>query len=414
MELDFAITIWDEDMLKLNTEKKFIICSLLFMLYFTKFFNYKYWNSTYAGWGSYVIFLVVVYFFVKCRKNVPKNIPLKKEIILLLVIPFLQIISKVFLFGESFLDERPLILFMTFLFFFILWRYRISEKSIVRAMTIFSLIALGIQLLQQVFHSYAVFGVYNEAYMTWTPTDVAEQRNGIYRFRISGYFVVLLCMYYYWSYFLQKVGFKRFIPFMLMFVSMYLYLTRQILLASFATIMLSFLFLKGGKGKFRTIFFLGLFVAFLSLNFEAIFGQLVESSVQESTMENVRIMCMSFYWQRIVENPLLFLIGHGPLNIIEHWQTTYRFYLLDIGFFGEWFLYGFFWILLYFRVIYMILVRYRKEVPMYLKLFVLGTAINSMMIFPYRSPYEYFVWTCVIYLASVHIYNKKGYNQCGI
>ena len=54
-----------------------------------------------------------------------------------------------------------------------------------------------------------------------------------------------------------------------------------------------------------------------------------------------------------------------------------------------------------------------KEVKSYsnpdIKLFLIGTSINSILVFPYRSPYEYFVWISVLYICSIHIsdYQKK-------
>ena len=79
----------------------------------------------------------------------------------------------------------------------------------------------------------------------------------------------------------------------------------------------------------------------------------------------------------------------------------------DIGFIGEGFLYGIPWIILYFIVLYKYVIVYRNQLPPYIRLYFFGTFINSIMIFPYRSNIEAFVWLIALYIGGLYINNNK-------
>ena len=53
------------------------------------------------------------------------------------------------------------------------------------------------------------------------------------------------------------------------------------------------------------------------------------------------------------------------------------------------------------------LIKYKNKTPMYLKLFVLATFLDSFMIFVYAYEFGMLVWTTVLYLLSINI-NRDG------
>lgn len=78
-------------------------------------------------------------------------------------------------------------------------------------------------------------------------------------------------------------------------------------------------------------------------------------------------------------------------------------YNTDIGFIGAMYNHGIFWPLFYFYVVYKLLFKYGKELPLYIKLFVFGTAINSILIFPWRQTEEFFLWSAILYIVSLYL-----------
>ena len=97
---------------------------------------------------------------------------------------------------------------------------------------------------------------------------------------------------------------------------------------------------------------------------------------------------------------LMRLVGRD----IEIMKENYMIVVTDIGIIGQWFIYGLIWIILYVFMVFNIVIRYRKKIPLYIRLFVIGTFINSAWIFPYRREYEFFIWTVVLYISSIYIY----------
>lgn len=75
----------------------------------------------------------------------------------------------------------------------------------------------------------------------------------------------------------------------------------------------------------------------------------------------------------------------------------------DIGIIGEMYHYGFLWVLMYGYMLYLILWKYRKLLPIYIKMYVFGTSVNSLFIFPYRMGMEFMIWSSVLYIASLYI-----------
>ena len=325
-----------------------------------------------------------------------------------MTIPLLQTISKSYIYNESLYDERHLFASLfTFLLFFVFRSRKIREKDIVLSITIIGLVIFIIQVWQQLYPNYAVFGVYTSD--TWERgKDIAEERDNMYRFRLGTTFITLFCFYYYWDILQRKYSFLNLCMFIFFSISIYLYLTRQILFASILTISFSFIFVKSkSKNKWRMILAI-LFVNILLFSYySSLFGALIEKTVEESDESNIRVIASVFFWNKIIENPIMFMIGHGHINDMINWQIIYDIYHTDVGIIGEWFLYGCLWVALYIYTLFLVLYKYSDAIPLYIKLFVFGTSINSIMIFPYRTMYEYYIWVMMLYITSLYVDKKR-------
>jgi len=140
----------------------------------------------------------------------------------------------------------------------------------------------------------------------------------------------------------------------------------------------------------------------LLLTFDALFETLAAKTVKELNTHNVRWIALNYYWGKICGDPFSFLFGNGHLTIVKEYARM-RLNTSDIGFIGEMYHYGFLWVLMYGYMLYLILWKYRKSLPPYIRMYVFGTSINSLFIFPYRVGMEFMVWSSVLYLASLYI-----------
>lgn len=82
-----------------------------------------------------------------------------------------------------------------------------------------------------------------------------------------------------------------------------------------------------------------------------IFEELIESSRNETNNDNIRIHSAFFFLEKILANPISFFLGNGTPKEAVNWGLKEGFWISDVGFIGECFIYGFFislFILLYY------------------------------------------------------------------
>lgn len=396
-------------------EKIFILINLLFLLLASHCFSYVNWDPTLGGQVSQLVYLsIFIIYFIIGRKYNHTSIPYQGIVWLLFAIPFLSTFSKVFIYSEPFYDLRtthfPLVLFLSF---FTFWSLNVKENTIIKVLTIFGFAIFAIQLVQILFPDIAVFGIYDpdSDAATWED-DVAEVRNGIHRYRIGSYAVTLVCMYYYWCRFLDNITPKRFLFFAIFFASMYFNLTRQIMAASLITLALSFLVRPSTfSQKIKYILGILIFGAIIYSYSDVLFGSLLEQTQDENYgQDNIRVLTYGFYWQQIIEKPLMLIIGHGYIHDIDYWQEFYKFFWSDIGIVGQWFLFGVLWIALYVYIL-ILFIKNRKKVPSYILLYAFATFLCCPMIFPYTSSVSYYIWTCILYISSRSIIDAQQNNS---
>lgn len=387
------------------TNKIFIY---FFIIFATSFFSYSKWNATIAGWCSYFIFGYLAFFYVK-NKNIINQIksPISKWIKFFIIIPILCFITKIIIYGDSPLEEKRLVFsLLTFLFFYYFYIKRVSEKNLMQIFTHIGLFIFTIQIIQQLFPGTAVFGIKDSE--TNVANDIiTEVRNGLYRYRISGIFFTLVCLFYYWEKICLTIKIKDTILLIIFLTSMYLFLTRQVMFSTLITLILSTFFITNRKKRISILTITTIFMIIIMVYSNSLFGELISKTQEQATNENIRVVAISFYWEKITNNPLSFLFGNGHPKEFNNWQENYGLFSSDIGFIGEMYHYGLFWIAFYFYVVYFLLIKHKNRLPLYIKLFLFSTFINSIMIFPYRNVYEYFVWTSIMYICSLYINKSK-------
>lgn len=386
--------------------KQLLIILLSYLFISTEFFQYSRINHTLIGRVQLLVSIVLILFcyFHKNRVKITENKPFGRLIKYFYVVPLLSILGILTLYGEGIEWELRFSLLMSSISFYAVFTmFHVDEKCIVRSLVIFALIGFCIQVFQQFYPENALFGISSDD--TLFHGDIAEKRNNLYRFRIGSSFITLFALYYYWEKWLIKKSIKNSILLVSFLVSIYLYLTRQTIFATVVTLVLSSLFLQprvGRKNKVMIIASVVLLVGVIYYYSDTLFGALVNQTQQESMEDNIRTVCLAFYWDKVTDNPISFLFGSGFPSVLSIWKSN-GLYPSDIGFVGEWFHHGIFQILLYFYFLYLSLIKYRKVIPNYILMFIFGTACTSPMIFPYMNSTGYLILGIVLYISDLYI-----------
>lgn len=401
---------------KINRSTFVLLMAFLFVS--TNFLGYKYWGSI-----MYVLYLpFYAYFIYVCLryhgriKSQKANMSFSKLTKWLIIIPFLYLISH-FVNGYTVWMSHPSAVIqmlgsLTFLTYFVLYVFHVNEKTIITLLTTMALMIFIVQVVQQLNPEGAIFGVASN------PDDVQyinseneiEVRNGLYRFRISGTLTTIVAMCYYWQSLLKKKDFKSLLFFLIFSASLYLTLTRQYIFAGLGMCVCSF-FLMGNRKmstKFTYIIPILLFLFLIYQFRDALFGSLLEQTQDQAAdaESNVRVLGMAYYWNEIVSHPLTFLFGAGPTNSATDFSFNLHLFWDDIGFIGQWFVWGIGIILSYLYILIQVFFKRSRQIPPYIKFFVFLTLITSIFIFPYRFPSEFFVWSCLLYISDLHISNS--------
>lgn len=390
----------------------FILITFLFIV-LSNGFAYEEWTP---WWGRryYLISIgfVVVLSILKIKKFKQINTELHNEIKALIVIPFLSIITTVLYYGESVSGViETLSMYFLFLLFYIFKIYKIKETTLVNVLVLLSFFIFFIQVYQQFYPELAIFGTPNRYSILADETNyrAVEIRNDLYRYRIGMYGVSGFSVMFFWEKLIKSRGITSFLFFVITLSSLYLYLSRQVIFASLITLLLTSLIIGGSNNKkFWSAIIIILSVSLIYNYADVLFGNLVKMSIQESKESNIRILASGFFMEKTFVSPLTFLFGNGYPSIIIMWKIMFGFYTNDVGIIGQFFHYGILWILLYIRILYILLIKYKHLVPFYIQLIAINTIIQSFMIFPYNNAMNIILWAIILYIAEIHIQNSSN------
>lgn len=354
--------------------------------------------------------------FLSSNKLIMRKMNFKSIIYCISIFPFVTIIMSNAEFDQSPIESFKVLTphFVWFLYF-LLHKYNVQEKTLINIVLWFAIIILAIQIIQQFTYPNALFGIYSkEQKNNLSLEDNVEIRNGLYRFRLYGsYLISMIILFFYWIKLQKKYSIKNILVILIALISIYLTLVRQLLAATIFTIFFSFIFVKDNRVKLWAIVSSVFFAVILYIYADELFYKLFLQTTEEASTDNIRLLSFAFYWQKITNNPLTFLFGNGvPANdsafghLSQLWSYTYHFHTADIGFVGQWFYYGIIYILIYLYLLYMLLIKYRKMIPVYIKLFVLSTFLTIAMVYPMTGPFNYIIWCFLLYISDLHI-NKS-------
>lgn len=377
---------------KCNRIHVFLIVALA--LFLTNFLDYSRWNSTLGGQLRHVLF-VCIFLFAILSKDKIKNIknPFKFELGVFAITPFLTYFSQIYIYGESFSVIKQYSYCFITAIFYVFYIYKYTEREIVKAFVIVATAIAVIQIVQQLLPSLALFGLGDG-------TDDLEIRNGLLRYRLSTIYYTAFALFYFWN----KCIVRRSVFFLLMFflfvVSDYLYLTRQFMIGMLVAILFSMFFIKDKTTKRMTYVLVVAFTFLLISYSDTLLSFFIDSAKDDATEDNIRLFSYEFYWQKIIDSPIAFFCGNGFPAEQKRWEEIYLLYVADIGVVGQIFTHGIFWEIAYVTALYKIFWKYRKTIPLYIKLFALSGLVHCPMVASYGGASTLFTWLSILYICS--------------
>lgn len=155
------------------------------------------------------------------------------------------------------------------------------------------------------------------------------------------------------------------------------------------------------------IFFSILAVYYLGGSF---LGDLLESSQETVNDEDyVRYLSYALFWHESSSSPLLFLFGNGIPAVGSHYANYLSnledmgLFLSDVGCVGQGYQVGYVFIAMFYVMILVLFLKYRKYVPLYILMYVFVMAVCSVMLTPVGNMG---IWAVILYICDLHINNS--------
>ena len=385
---------------------KFIVCSIFILS--IRIFNYNSLSGTTQRVFLYMLFLFMLVTIFKSGTLRDKNLTFRKPILIMVLCMLLSLIPCKIYYGQSVSDSLIALAFfvLPFLFYFYLHSIKISEKQLIRLFFGMSVIAVSIQIVQQLYPQFAVFGI--------DPDDTIETfsvRNELYRYRVTfnGIFTFPI-LFLFWTQILKRFSWNRFMFVLLFLASIYLALTRSVYVTVALCMAISIVLFR------KTIKFIYVFLAFLVLgiiaysSFDTLFSALIEKSQNEIDNEDyIRYLSYEYFFDESKKTPLNFLFGHcmpkgGSVYdaFIKDLGDSYHFYSSDVGFVGAAYRFGYIFVALFYLIQFFCIFKYKKTVPHYVILTIIAITIYSVMIFMICLPIGSLVWTSMLYIIDLY------------
>lgn len=363
------------------------------------------------GWGMLVkprwyfllataSFLVIAFILIKWRYQKPTFWGYSKYLALW---PLITCIISQFN-GGSFVESFGMLTFSwtsAIAFYFLFHYYKVDERSIVYGLILFGLATCFIQIFEQLYPEYAIFGVRDITDENYTG-EIAGKRNDLFKMTIGCFMVQLFCFFYFWDKLIKKITFNNILFVSLFIVSIYLVLMRQLLIATALTCVLSFFLTKGGNTKIVAIIVITVLTFLLLKYWDTLFGELISDYNEDRYTTDIRFEFIRWICDYFFHNPIEFVVGQGENPLVESWAYQKSYFCSDIGFLGTIVYFGISWVIMYFVFVYRVFMKYTVAIPNYIKLFIISNLVMTLFVFSYVNATEMTVWACMLYIASLH------------
>lgn len=394
-----------------NNTKTLLVLGIIW-LYLSNFFGY---NDFARFKLPYVIecllYALPILMVIFKGSGIRHTMHFHKEVILLMILPFISGISSMMEFNQGLYETVvaciPSLLWGTYFF---LHKNNVPHDKALRFLLFFSLIGMLIMTVQQFFPEKAMFGVS----VSTESDEIAEVRNGLYRFRIGGAGCAGLFLFaYYWGKTVNSYNRRWLAISFCLLLYLYLTLTRIVILSVLLIVILTFFMRK--KGNSATSFLLVLcFLSFLFIFRDTLFGAFIEqTSEQTSNSDDVRFLEYTFFLNEILTKPIIFVLGtgvpHASSSLGDYYRNLEQLHLFssDIGLIGTWFNYGILYVVLFVWCIYKMCIKLRHLLPTYFKAYWACVLVVLPLAFPWVSNLSNLMWCFILYIIDLEIENKK-------
>ena len=307
----------------------------------------------------------------------------KREIILLIILPFVSGISSYIYRGQpiliSWMAARNS---LYFLLYFYLHKIRITSLDLINVVVIIAFISCLIYVGQQI--AYPSIFLFNET----QNADEVEIRNGFYRFRLFSLNPYIYFAFFYSLYCFMLAESKKinYLPSLLLFfVGVFLTLTRQVYVCIFIPALFYSLF-DGEQLNIKKIvgFVFGLLILYIVyLNLESILGADMIERTQSESEDNIRYLSYYYYGIEYWQDNLNMVFGNGVPswgnsiygNEMQDIEEVSHLYRSDIGVVGTFSTYGIAYLVAIVLTYWKVFKNFRL-IPTYLRLLIIASIIN--------------------------------------
>lgn len=396
----------------------FLAVFVVLFILMTQGFKYSYWTSLpfLPKFRYAVLLLIPLFTLCKYRNVVLENIMYNRKNVLYFI--FACILT--FLLRNVFYDsglghglEMNIFMSSVFCSYFLFYYASVSEKNIIKAITIIGLIVFVIQVFQQLYPSLAVFSIITEEQrfeMGISSDYMVGMRNGIYRFIPVSQALPVFLSCYYFSKLLKKFSALYLLLTLIFLTSMYLMLTRMFIVCTGICFVYIYASSFNVKRSNFSILIVSLGAIVMGIYYsDALFSSLFSSG--ETGLDysaKARIECVPFLLTKAFDDPLLFILGHGYPNLLWDWGNKWGYWYSDVGIIGQIYIYGIVWPLVYMRLVYCFLVKMRHQIPCYIRAYIFGMFCICYMMPSYGLNLELtLLWCIVLYISDLYISNSN-------
>lgn len=386
--------------------QKFVVFSIFILS--VRIFNYNSLSGTMQRVLLYMFFFVMLVTIIRNGTLRDKTLTFRTPILIMVLCMLLSLIPCKIYFGQSVSDSLIALAFfvLPFLFYFYLHSVKFPEKNLISVFFWMSVIAVTIQIVQQLDPQLAIFGVDSEDTL-----ETVGVRNDLYRFRVNynGIFTFPI-LFLFWTQVLKKFSLNRFLFVLLFLASIYLALTRSVYVTVALCLIISIVLFR------KTIKLIYIVIAFLILgiivysSFDTLFTALIEKSYSQIDDEDyIRYLSYDYFFEESIKTPLNILFGHcmprgGSVYdaYIKDVGETYHFYSSDVGFVGAAFRFGYIFVAIFYLIQFFSIFKFKKIAPHYVILTIIAITIYSVLIFMICIPIGSLVWTSMLYIIDLY------------
>ena len=339
------------------------IFSLLFLLY-SSCFNYIGFET--SGAVRLAVTFLLLFFILQAKKIDRKPYVFQWNIILIFVIaPLLSSVWCLIYHGQS-LSESIKNLFFNNYPILLYWYFharKTTVSTLFKVIILLSVIWTTLEIVQQFTYPTYFFASRVEDQLHGS---ALEQRNGIWRFMIQPWFIAYMAGIYAWNKIIDKFSIKY-----------------SVILLIFALPVIS--------------------------NADILFGDFVEmTTTQAEDKDNdVRTLASYFYGVEYFQDDMNKIFGNGKPSgksaygkEIMHYQDDLGLWTADIGFIGDYSIYGIFYVLIE-AITFLKVFFYWRRLPSWLSLLFLGLLANSFIMSPFIGSHMVLL-IVMFYMADVY------------